>query len=168
VRELKELKIKGTQVAYSIICKRKLWLFSKGVAFEYTSDRVRLGKLIDETSFRDEEELRDDSVSIDFIRSGDEIAVHEIKLSSSFEEAHILQVKYYIYYLRTKGMNVSKGILHYPKAKKIKEVEFTEEDEATIEKALDIIEETLKYEFPPKVEKKPYCLRCAYYEFCYG
>jgi len=112
--------------------------------------------------------LKDDNVSIDFIRSGDEIAVHEIKLSSSFEEAHILQVKYYIYYLRNKGMNVSKGILHYSKAKKIKEVEFTEEDEATIEKALDIVEKTLKYEFPPKVEKKPYCLRCAYYEFCYG
>ena len=168
MRELKELKFKGTQVAYAIICERKLWLFSKGIALEHTSDRVMLGKVIDETTFKEEEELIDEYVSIDFLKSGNEIVVHEVKLSSAVEEAHEIQVKYYIYYLKKKGVNTSKGIIHYPKARKIKEVSFTKEDEKIIEKAIEVIDRILKYENPPKVENKPYCLKCAYYELCYG
>ena len=168
MREFRELKFKGTQVAYAVICKRKLWLFSKGIALEHTSDKVMLGKVIDETTFKEEEGLIDENVSIDFLKSGDEIVVHEIKLSSAIEEAHELQVKYYIYYLRKKGVNTSRGIIHYPKARKIKEVSFTKNDEEIIEKALKTIDEILNYEYPPKVERKPYCIKCAYYEFCYG
>ena len=50
--EKKELKFKGTQVAYAVVCPKKLWLFSKGITMEHTSDRVALGKFLDETSFR--------------------------------------------------------------------------------------------------------------------
>ncbi|GAB6065975.1 CRISPR-associated protein Cas4 [Aquifex pyrophilus] len=165
---LKELKFKGTQVAYAVICLRKLWLFSRGVSFEHTSDRVLLGKVIDENTFKEEEGITDESVSIAFLKAGDEVIVHEVKLTSSLEEAHILQVKYYIYYLKQKGIKTRKGILHYPRAKRIKEVHLTEEDEKLIENTLEKIEKVLSSATPPRVEKKPYRKSCAYYMFCYG
>ena len=35
--DLKELKFRGTQVAYYVVCQRKLWLFTKGISFEKES-----------------------------------------------------------------------------------------------------------------------------------
>ncbi len=166
--EIKELKFKGTQVAYAIVCERKLWLFSKGIALEHTSDRVNLGKLIDETSFKSEEGYRDENVSIDFITSENGIIVHEVKLSKALEDAHLFQIKYYIYYLRKKGINALYGILHYPKMKKIRKVEFTEDDEIVLKKLLSGIENVLSLSSPPALVEKPYCKKCAYFEFCYG
>lgn len=58
---------RGTQVAYAVVCLRKLWLFSKGIVLEQTSDRVALGKFLDETSFKGKEGYSNENVSIDFI-----------------------------------------------------------------------------------------------------
>ncbi len=166
--EIKDLKFKGTQVAYAVVCERKLWLFSKGIALEHTSDRVSLGKFLDETSFKRQEGFSDDNVSIDFITSEEGIIIHEVKLSKSLEDAHLSQVRYYIYYLRGKGMTVSHGILHYPKLRRIKRVEFNEEDEKALKILLSKMEEILALPSPPAVVEKPYCRKCAYFEFCYG
>ncbi|MCM8807893.1 MAG: CRISPR-associated protein Cas4, partial [Candidatus Omnitrophica bacterium] len=46
--ELFESKITGTQVAYYIVCKRKLWLFSHQIEMEEFSDYVLIGKIISE------------------------------------------------------------------------------------------------------------------------
>ena len=166
--ERKELKFKGTQVAYAVVCPRKLWLFSKGITMEHTSDRVALGKFLDEESFKREEGFSDENVSIDFITSEEGIVVHEVKSSKALEEAHIMQVKYYIYYLRNKGVLVSHGLLHYPRLRKIERVELTEGDIKELESVLSRIEEVLSLPTPPKVIDKPYCKKCAYYELCYG
>ncbi|MFN3406446.1 MAG: Dna2/Cas4 domain-containing protein [Caldimicrobium sp.] len=37
-----------------------------------------------------------------------------------------------------------------------------------IEMALIRVKEVLNMEKPPNVVKKPYCTKCAYYEFCFG
>ena len=166
--DLKALRFKGTQVAYAVICERKLWLFSKGIALEHTSDKVKLGKFVDETSFGGEEGFQDEHVSIDFLRIGDEIVVHEVKLSKALEEAHLLQVKYYIYYLRKLGLDVRKGVIHYPRMRKVKEIMFSKEDEKLIEDALKRIEKILFLRKPPSAINKPYCRKCAYFEACYG
>lgn len=166
--ELKEIKFKGTQVAYAVVCLRKLWLFSRGITLEQTSDRVAFGKFLDETSFKDKEGYSDENVSIDFITIDDELVVHEIKLSDALEDAHKAQIKYYIYYLRHNGVAVSYGLLHYPKLRKIKKVELEREDEVMIENTLAKIEKTLELSKPPTTIKVPYCKKCAYYEFCYG
>jgi CRISPR-associated exonuclease Cas4 len=50
--DLFSLKITATEVAYYIIYKRKLWLFSKGVNYENQSELVALGKLLDEISYK--------------------------------------------------------------------------------------------------------------------
>ncbi len=166
--EVKELKLKGTQFAYLVVCERKLWLFSKGISMEHTSERVALGKVLDEFYFRDREGITDENVSIDFFTTQEGVIVHEVKTSSSLEPAHELQVKYYLYYLKNKGVPVLKGIIHYPKARKVKEVFLREEDEKLIEEGIHRIDEVISRESAPPLEKKPYCTKCAYYEFCYG
>ncbi|WP_457601180.1 CRISPR-associated protein Cas4 [Hydrogenivirga sp.] len=165
---IRELRFKGTQVAYAVVCPRKLWLFSRGVSMENTSDRVALGRFVDETTFKGTEGFSDDNVSIDFLTLEGKLVVHEVKLSGSLEEAHETQLKYYIYYLRSKGVEVSHGLLHYPKLRKIKRVELTSEDETKMKDILNHIREVLHMPRPPEVIDKPYCKKCAYYELCYG
>ena len=168
--DLRELKYKGTQVAYYIVCQRKLWLFTWGLALEKESEYVELGKLLDETSFQREKyvDFTYEPVNIDFFRTEDGLVVHEVKHSRALEEAHILQVKYYIYYLKNKGLKVSHGIIHYPKAKRIERVDFEKNDEEVIENALNNIERVIHLSSPPPVIHKPYCKKCAYFEYCYA
>lgn len=164
-----ETHITGTQIAYYIVCKRKLWLFTKGLSFESFSDLVEIGKVISETSFSKEKfkEIDIGNAKIDFLKLKDEIVVHETKKSRKLEEAHIWQVKYYIYCLRKKGINCKKGILHYPKLMKTLEVNYSAEDENIINNFLKEIVEIKKRERVPDVINKPYCKKCAYYEFCF-
>ena len=166
--EKRELKFKGTQVAYAVVCHRKLWLFSKGITLENTSDRVKLGKAIDRQSFGRKTEFSDENISIDFITTKDGVIIHEVKLSDSLEKAHIMQTKYYIFYLRQLGIKANRGVIHYPKQKKIKNIIFKNEDEKLIKDIIGIIESVLAQESPPAVINAPYCRKCAYYYFCYG
>jgi CRISPR-associated exonuclease Cas4 len=39
-----ELAYTGTQVNYHLVCKRKLWLFSRSFEMEHSSDLVLLGR----------------------------------------------------------------------------------------------------------------------------
>ncbi len=162
--------VRGTEVAYYIVCKRKLWLFAHNITFEHTSDAVAIGRLISETSFK-REHLKEVELSpgtrLDFVRFGDEIIVHEVKKSKKLDEAHKLQVKFYIYQLRKLGLNVQKAVLHYPKSMRIEEVFFTKEDEKLIAEALKNISSIKNRPTPPPVEPKPYCKSCAYFQFCF-
>ncbi len=162
-------KITGTKIAYLIVCARKFWLFSNHIAMEKFSDLVDIGRLVSETSFEretDKEVLLCDTLKIDFLRIGDEVIVHEVKKSRKLEEAHIWQVKFYIYSLRKLGINCSSGVIHYPKLLRKFEVKFsnwdTERVEALIRKGREILQGEI-----PKVINAPYCRKCAYYSFCY-
>jgi CRISPR-associated exonuclease Cas4 len=169
MNEIEEISITGTEVAYYIVCKRKLWLFSHGIELERFSDFVEIGKVISETYFKREKfkEIEMQSFKIDFIKIGSEIIVNEVKKSKKLEEAHIWQTKFYIYQLQKLGIECKKGIIHYPKLLKKIDVELTESDKIKIEEALGKIEKIEKLERPPDVINKPYCKNCAYYQFCY-
>lgn len=166
--DIRELHYKGTQVAYYVVCKRKLWLFSKGVGFEHLSEKVAMGKLLDQESFkRENKEYFDENINIDFLKTREGVVVHEIKYSDALEDAHFMQVKYYIYYLRLKGVNVSHGVIHYPKSRRLKKVEFLQKDYEEINQIINMMDKVLSLKTPPPVEKKNYCKNCAYFEFCY-
>jgi CRISPR-associated exonuclease Cas4 len=45
--------ITATHINYYHICKRKLWLFTKGIKMKPTSDQVLEGKLTGELSYSD-------------------------------------------------------------------------------------------------------------------
>ncbi|WP_250160069.1 Dna2/Cas4 domain-containing protein [Caloranaerobacter azorensis] len=49
---LDNFKVQGVKVNYYYICKRKLWLYSKGITMEQNSDRVMIGKLVHENSYK--------------------------------------------------------------------------------------------------------------------
>ena len=46
-----DLTYTGTQVNYYLICKRKLWLFSRGLEMEEISDLVLLGRFLHERGY---------------------------------------------------------------------------------------------------------------------
>ena len=105
------VKYTGTMVNYYFVCKRKLWLFAHNLNFESESDMVKIGKLISQTSYeREDKEIDiDQTIVIDWIDFENKI-IHEVKKSNKLEEAHIWQVKYYIYYLETRKAVGFKGL----------------------------------------------------------
>jgi CRISPR-associated exonuclease Cas4 len=109
----------GTQVNYFAVCKRKLWLFSRGVEMERENENVQLGKLVGEQSYsRAQKEVAiDDRVVFDWVESkvgaDGVLTLHEVKKSRAIESAHRLQMLYYIFYLRCKGV-AARGEIDYP------------------------------------------------------
>lgn len=157
----------GVMVYYYFVCKRKLWFFCKDIKFEDNSEDVGIGKLIDETSYsREKKHINiDNIINIDFVKDWE--VLHDIKKSRSIEEASIWQLKYYIYYLRKKGVNIEKGILDYPKIKKRIDVFLYDEDNETIEKIIEEINAICNSSRPLAREVMKICKKCAYYELCY-
>ncbi|MGL5190866.1 MAG: CRISPR-associated protein Cas4 [Cetobacterium sp.] len=159
-------KITGIMFYYYFVCKRKLWLFSKDISFEEENENVILGKLLDESSYSKEEKhiMIDETINIDFLKRWE--VLHEVKKSKNIEEASIWQVKYYLYFLKNKNIDVKKGIIDYPKIKEIQEVTLEEEDIKKIENILEEIKIILTSESPPIFKKLPICKSCAYFEYC--
>jgi CRISPR-associated exonuclease Cas4 len=134
---------------------------------ENESERVLLGKLIDETAYGREHKhiMIGETVNVDFIK--DWKILHEVKKSKSIEEASIWQVKYYLYFLNQRGIKIEKGILDYPKIKKREEIFLLEGDSEKIEEIMLSIESIVSQEkMPPPTDSK-ICKNCAYYEYCY-
>lgn len=163
--EFEDLKVQGVKFNYYFVCKRKLWLFSNGISMEEKHERVQLGKLIHENSYKskNKEVLIDNMIKLDIFEKDE---VREVKITSRMMESDRLQLQYYLYYLKQLGIE-RKGTLNYVKEKRVEEVILNKTTEKFIEKTLVEIKELLKMPFPPKVEKYKYCKKCAYYEFCY-
>lgn len=164
--DMENLKVQGIKVNYFYICKRKLWLFSKGISMESNNDRVLEGKVVHENSYMREkrkEILIDDIIKLDII---DEEYVKEVKISSKMNKADKMQLLYYLFYLKQLGID-KKGTLNYVKEKKVEEVQLTEEIEEEIKNSLIKINKLCKEDTIPKVINMPFCKKCSYYEFCY-
>lgn len=166
------VRITGTMVAYFFICRRKLWLFARGLNLENVSGNADVikGRILHETRFKRESdrEMVFDTVKIDFLRFQGQIFIHEIKKSKKFEEAHLWQLKYYIYFLQKQGINCMSGVIHYPSSMRKVEVTMEENDAQLIKGALKEIAELIKNPVLPKCLNKKMCLRCAYFDFCYA
>lgn len=162
-----EKNITGVMFYYYFVCKRKLWCFANGIQLEDENEDVIIGKLIDENSYSKEDKhiMIDNTINIDFIK--DWKILHEVKKEKSIEEAGIWQLKYYIYFLRKRGVDIEKGILDYPKIRQREEVTLEEGDIEKIENILNEIKNIISLKTPPKLEKLKICKKCAYYEYCY-
>ncbi len=159
--------ITGVMVYYYFVCKRKLWYFSNEIQMEAENENVMLGKLLDENSYKkDDKHINIDNViNIDFIREHQEL--HEVKKSRAIEEAGIWQVKYYLYYLKKRGVLDLKAKIDYPLIKKSITVELTDEDLLRLEEIIGEIEMIKKQPLPPEFESKSTCRKCAYHDLCY-
>ena len=134
---------------------------------EAENENVMLGKLLDENSYKkDDKHINIDNViNIDFIREHREL--HEIKKSKAIEEAGIWQVKYYLYYLKQRGVSDIMAKIDYPLIKKNIVVELTDEDELRIEEIIREITNIKSQLLPPKFETKKICNKCAYHDLCF-
>jgi len=134
---------------------------------EEKSDLVAIGKLIDEHSYKREEKHIDidGTINIDFI--GDTGTVHEVKKSGKMEKADIYQVKYYLYYLKKRGVENIDGVVNYPKQREKVKVSLSESDMAEMETLLAEIREIIGRSIPTAVRKTKVCKKCSYFELCY-
>lgn len=165
--DFEQHKVQGVKVNYYFICHRKLWLFSKGISFENTDDRVLQGKVLHEHSYKKEKSKEveiDNTIKVDIM---DKEYVKEIKISSKMKESDRMQLLYYLYYLKQLGI-YKKGKINYTKEKRVEEISLTSDDERIMENTLKGIKEIEDASIPPKIIDKPYCKKCAYYEFCYS
>ncbi len=159
--------ITGVQINYYFICKTKLWLFSHLATMEHTSDTVALAKVLHEGSYRrQKKEVGIGSIKIDFIRQEDRLVLHEVKKSRKMEKAHRYQMLYYLYYLKQRGVD-ARGIINYPMLRRREEVTLSTNEEGEIEEILAEIARIVAAKNPPKAEKKSYCRKCSYFEFCW-
>lgn len=164
------MQITPTQLTYYLICKSKLWLFSNGINMEQTSEIVAEGKLISETTYTNRAskytELDLGIAKIDYYDAKNKV-IHEVKKSNKLEQAHIWQVKYYIYILNNMGIEGVTGIIEYPKLKQKVEVFLTEPDIDFLINATVDIEQIINSDKCPQAIKKPYCRSCSYFELCW-
>lgn len=158
-------KISGTMYAYSYLCWRKLWFFAKDIVMEQENENVIIGKLIDQESYRREKKhlYLDDIVCIDIVKDN---VICEIKKSSSQREMAIQQLKYYLYLLNKKGIEV-KGELLVPKENHKEMIVLNENDILEIDKQLERIKRICNEVTPPEIINNKICKKCAYFELCY-
>ena len=164
------MNITGTHINYYFVCHRKLWLFANSIQMEHTHDVVSEGKLIHETSYPQRsckyEEIAIDGIKIDFYDAKNKV-IHELKKSSKLHEAHIWQLKYYIYIFEKNEINGVSGILEYPKERKTEEVYLSSIDKERIKEIEFEILEIIDSETIPEIIKMSRCKNCAYYDFCF-
>lgn len=180
-------KITGTQIAYYFVCARKLWFFSHNIQCEQESDAVRHGKHIHETSYkRKKKEISVDGVIVVDWIDHDEKIIHEVKKSSSMERAHEWQLKYYMWYLEQKGMEIANemtakkfedepekrgyiGELNYPKLRNTKTVVLSRDDRDKLKtKIIPNIKKIINRSNPPGTVEWDICKSCSYCELCYS
>jgi len=164
------MNIIATYISYYHVCHRKLWLFANGIRMEHTSDVVAEGKLIGELSYPERAEryteIEIDGVKIDFYDARNKV-VHEVKKSDGVENAHIAQVKYYLYKLQQHGVEGATGVIEYPKLRQRELVELGEEDVKAIKRWEADISGIVANEWCPSIIRAKICKRCSYYDFCY-
>lgn len=129
---------------------------------------LEIGRILEEDAYkREKKEITVGNMKIDLIkRANDETIIGEIKKSSRFENSARMQLAFYLYRLRRRGIE-AKGELLIPKEKKRIPVELTEEIELELKRASSEIERAMEQPRPPEPIKIKYCRNCAYREFCW-
>ncbi len=163
---LDSVRITGVKVNYYHVCKTKLWLFSHNINLEKENDSVAIGKLLHEDRYKKNfKNITIDGISIDFIKAGKKLEIHEVKKNKKMDAADRAQLSFYLYYLKKKGLEAT-GILNYPLLNKTERIELSPEDEISIERDIEYIKRIVLGPIPSK-ERKKICLKCAYQEFCF-
>lgn len=166
--EFEELKVGGMEVNYLIVCPRKLWLYTHHLRMEKLSDKVSLGAFIHESSYprlARRELLIDNLIKIDLLESG---KIMEIKSSRKLERATKMQILYYLYYLKQKGIEGISGEIRFPKERRRIEVRLGEESKREVEGILREVRRVKSMASPPEAEWSSLCRPCAYAELCWG
>ena len=159
--------INGTIINYYFICKTKLWLHAHRINLEDNSEDVRIGKVLHEINENKVQEVSFENIKLDKITKE---YVIEVKKSDSDIEAAKLQLFYYLYRLKQKGVERKGRLELFEKNKQDKKIHTVILDEKEETKLLEILEEIdqlIDLATPPKPTFTNKCKRCAYYEYCF-
>jgi len=175
------MKITATHISYLHTCRRKLWLFHQGIHMEHNSSLVYEGRLIGEMTYTDRgQQNRQIELNVSLGKDIQGIAVidyfnpstgivHETKKSDKIEEAHVAQVKFYLYLLYLSGVHQCSGIIEYPKLRQRTQVPpLSEADLTQVRTWIDQVYTLITQAICPKVVHLPICKTCAYFEYCYA
>ncbi len=160
------MQLGGIHIQYYFVCTRKLWLYAKNLGLEEGFEKIEDGRLLHDSVYKrskTRELYTGEGFKIDILEGE---YVREIKLSSKMTEADRYQLLFYLYQLKKRGLE-RKGLISYTKERKTEEIVLTPEDEKNLDKIQKEILKIINQNSPPSVIKKPYCKKCAYYEFCY-
>src|SRR3989338_3304269 len=116
------MNLTATHINYFFTCKRKLWLFSRNITCEHTSENVKIGKFYHE----DLESIEIDNIKIDKLQNG---KVFELKKRNSAPEAAKFQVLFYLKKLRDKGIETT-GLIKYKENNRLEPVQLDEKNES--------------------------------------
>ena len=78
-----------------------------------------------------------------------------------------MQVKYYLYYLKKKGVDGVTGKIDYPLLKQTLDVFLEDEDIEEIEIVLKDIKGIVNEKVPGNIVSCSVCKKCSYYDLCF-
>lgn len=172
------MNIIATHINYYSICKRKLWLFANAIQMEHTSDTVYDGKLLHDSTYpqrakkHSEMELNSKwgaltlSGKVDFYDHKQKI-IHETKRGKSIEQAHALQVKFYIWLFELNGIHDVIGRIEYPKLRQTSEIVLSRADVVFLEETIYGVNDLIHQKKCPSTINSKICKKCSYYQLCY-
>lgn len=163
------MDITGTYLWYYNICKREVWLMSRGIVPDQQDENVDIGRFIHEHTYkRNDKEIAFGNVKFDVIfKSKNKIVIGETKKTSKYAEASKWQLMFYLRTLKEAGIK-AEGQLLYPEEKKRTSIELTQENENILSDMCTQIEKICSMNHPLAAEKIPFCKNCAYREYCYA
>ena len=161
----------ATLINYLHLCHRKLWLHAHYIRMEHTSDTVYEGKLLHEQTYGRRtgayREIQLPGGKIDYYDPKNKV-IHETKKSPKRSDAHVAQLKYYLWLLEQEGIAGATGKLEYPSQKRTEIVTLTPIDRKEIHQwraeAIRIIDSPTC----PALLKKSQCRGCSYLDFCWA
>lgn len=163
------MDLTGKEISYLHVCKRKLWMFSRGIRPELEFANVQIGMMIQEKTFsRHEKEIQlGNSGVLDWADFKDGV-IHETKKGRSPASADEAQVAFYMWVLRQNGVEIREAQIHYPVIRKTKNVPWSEELRLAVENDIRSAETVIADPVPLPPERKNICKNCAYEEICFS
>ena len=173
----------ATLLNYYLICSRKSWLHHHDIRMEQESETVALGKLLDENSYkRSDKEIMLHAETPDGIPLVGKIdradlrkgVLHETKKGKSCEEAHIWQVRFYLWLLKSNGVTRAHGQsftgqIDYPALRRTETVTLEAGHEQQLARWATELRDVLQQPTPPpRITQRNFCRKCAFEELCYG
>lgn len=164
-----ELSVTGSLVQAYMICQRQVWLLARQLIGNQTNDFLKIGRLLsNETYQREKKNIHIDGGILDAVQKKDgQLVIIETKKSSKTVRSGKMQLLFYLYKLKKKGIQAV-GEIRVPKEKKILHLQLDEENQQEIEKVIEAIKTILKQEKPMAAKLIKYCKKCSYAEFCWS
>jgi CRISPR-associated exonuclease Cas4 len=182
-RPRSSFRVGGMLVGYYVLCPRKAWLSMNGLWMEQESTAVALGRHVDNHSYeRERKEIQLTAEApdgtplvgkVDWARL-DAGVLHETKKSASAEEAHVWQLRFYLWLLALNdvtGPNGTpfRGQLNYPRQRRTEDVSLTDSHTERLQEIVAALRRLSEQDTPPpRLDARSFCRTGAFEELCYG